>query len=93
MRKQKPESWVVYRTASKGMPEGVTAVCERAEWDAMEAARPGQQTLVQEGIPNEGVAERLARGKAGDPVPRVSRASTVPADPLPPAPVPADPAV
>lgn len=78
MSKQKPESWVVYRTASKGMPEGATAVCERAEWDAMEAARPGQQTLVQEGIPNEGVAERLARGKSGDPVPRVSRAVVLP---------------
>ncbi len=93
MSKQKPESWVVYRTASKGMPEGATAVCERSEWEAMEAARPGQQTLVQEGIVNEGVAERLARGKSGDPVPRVSRPAVLPAVDAPPPTAPAEPGV
>jgi hypothetical protein len=44
-----------------GKKSGINAVCEQAEWDAMERDRPGYHTLVQEGIPNEGEAERLAR--------------------------------
>jgi hypothetical protein len=32
----------------------------------MERARPGYHTLVRSGITNEGEAERLARGTAGD---------------------------
>jgi hypothetical protein len=44
----------------------VNAVCEQAEWDAMEARRPGYHTLVREGIATEAEAERLARGTAGD---------------------------
>jgi len=44
---------------------GVRAVCEQAEWDAMELANPGVNTLIQGGITNEGEAERLARGASG----------------------------
>ena len=39
---------------------------EQAEWDAMESAQPGYHTLVRSGITNEGEAERLARGTAGN---------------------------
>jgi hypothetical protein len=59
-------SWVVYRMALRGKPDGITAVCEQGEWDAMELTQPGQHTLVRGGITNEGEAERLARGTAGD---------------------------
>src|SRR5262245_6638845 len=65
-------SWVVYRVTIHGKPTGINAVCEQAEWDAMERDRPGHHTLVQAGITNEGVAESLARsalanGAAGKP--------------------------
>ncbi|MDB5309581.1 MAG: hypothetical protein JWO38_3783 [Gemmataceae bacterium] len=70
MRVRKVESWVVYRTAVKGQPTGVNAVCEAGEWEAMQAAQPGVLTLIQSGIASEGEAERLARGTSGDPVPR-----------------------
>jgi hypothetical protein len=66
-------SWVVYRVtlpARHGEPAGVNAVCPQAEWDAMELARPGYHTLVQEGIATESEAERLARGTSGDTRPR-----------------------
>jgi hypothetical protein len=33
----------------------------------MERAQPGHHKLIQAGIANEGEAERLARGTAGDP--------------------------
>jgi hypothetical protein len=58
--------WVVYTMAVSGKPAGGNAVCEQREWDEMEAARPGYHILVRSGIPNEGEAERLARGTAGD---------------------------
>jgi hypothetical protein len=67
---RRAESWVVYWTPVKGNPGGANAVCEQAEWDRMEADRPGYHTLVRAGIANEGEAERLARGTSGDPVPR-----------------------
>ncbi len=54
-------SWVVYKMTLHGKPVGVNAVCEQAEWDAMELARPGYHHLIQSGIANEGEAERLAR--------------------------------
>ena len=60
-------TWVVYRMTLRGKPAGVNAVCEQAEWDALELSRPGYHTLVRAGIRNEGEAERLARGTAGDP--------------------------
>jgi hypothetical protein len=63
-------TWVVYTIPMKGTPEGVRAVCDQREWAAMEAARPGYFTLVQGGFANEGEAERLARGRAGEVKPR-----------------------
>jgi hypothetical protein len=42
------------------------AVCEQAEWDALEAAEPGVRTLVRGRIGTEEEAERLARGTSGD---------------------------
>lgn len=64
------ESWVIYQSVTKGVAGGAHGVCGQAEWDAMERVSPGRQVLIQSGIANEGVAERLARGTAGDPVPR-----------------------
>jgi hypothetical protein len=53
-----------------GKQGGVNAVCEQAEWDAMELSRPGYHQLIQSGIANEGEAERLARsGQSGPPIP------------------------
>ena len=59
-------SWVVYKMTLHGKPLGVNAVCEQAEWDAMELARPGHHKLVRAGIATETEAERLARGTSGD---------------------------
>ncbi|MDB5307122.1 MAG: hypothetical protein JWO38_1324, partial [Gemmataceae bacterium] len=56
---------------------GPNAVCEQAEWDEMERLRPGAQTVVQFGIATEGIAERLARGRAGDPKPRFTRETAI----------------
>jgi hypothetical protein len=67
------ESWVVYQSAVKGQPAGPNAVCDQAEWEALEAAAPGQNRLIRAGIASEGEAERLARGTSGDPVPRAPR--------------------
>jgi hypothetical protein len=63
-------SWVVYRMTVKNNADGMNAVCEQGEWDAMELARPGYHTLVKSGITNECEAEKLARGTSGDPVRR-----------------------
>jgi hypothetical protein len=67
-------TWVVYTIPIKGTPEGVRAVCDEREWAAMERARPGFFTLVQGGIRNEGEAEQLARGTAGEAKPRNAKA-------------------
>ncbi len=67
------ESWVIYQVVNKGVVSGPNAVCELAEWEAMERARPGCTSVVQTGIADEAVAERLARGTSGDAVPRISR--------------------
>ena len=67
-------TWVVYTAPMKGQAEGVRAVCDEREWAAMEGARPGFFTLVQGGIKNEGEAERLARGTAGQARPRNAKA-------------------
>ena len=69
----KKSLWVVYRMNVRGSPDGINAVCEQAEWDAMELAKPGQHTLIQARIGSEGEAERLARGTSGDPVKRRPR--------------------
>jgi hypothetical protein len=58
---EKPVSWVVYRMTIHGKSNGMHAVCEQDEWDAMERARPGYHTLILGGIATEGEAERLAR--------------------------------
>ena len=34
--------WVVYTTDPLGKTPGINVVCEQAEWDAMERAKPGQ---------------------------------------------------
>jgi hypothetical protein len=70
---RRPLSWVVYRVTIKGQADGPNAVCEQAEWEAMERDRPGLHTLVRAGIASEGEAERLARGTSGDPAPRAAR--------------------
>jgi hypothetical protein len=76
MRKtEQVEVWVVYLMTLHGKPEGMLAVCEQAEWDAMELARPGYHKLIRQGIASEGEAERLARGTSGDPKPRLPRRS------------------
>ena len=84
----RPQSWVVYRVTIKGQTAGPNAVCEQAEWEAMERDRPGLHTLIRAGITSEGEAERLARGTSGDPVPRAARAAA-PATPAPAATTPA----
>ena len=61
--KEQTISWVVYLTPLHKKPDGMKAVCEQSEWDAMELARPGYYTLIRAGILNEGEAERLARGE------------------------------
>ena len=58
--------WVLYRMTIHGRPAQVNAVCRQAEWDEMEARRPGYHTLVRSGIASEAEAERLARGTSGD---------------------------
>lgn len=63
---EKPSEWVVYRMTVHGKLSGMNAVCEQAEWDAMELTKPGYHTLVQAGITNEGQAERLARSAPVD---------------------------
>ena len=68
-------SWVVYKMTLHGKQEQMNAVCEQSEWDKMELSRPGYHTLVQSGIASENEAERLARGTAGDPMPRRSAQS------------------
>jgi hypothetical protein len=72
MSTQKIVSWVVYKKTIHNQAEGMNAVCEQSEWEAMERARPGYHTLIRPGITNEGEAERLARGTAGDSKVRVS---------------------
>jgi hypothetical protein len=70
MRTQEIGSWVVYQMTLKGKPSTMNAICEQAEWDAMELDRPGHHVLIRKGITNEGQAEQLARGTSGDPVKR-----------------------
>ncbi len=65
----KPEesvTWAVYQVGTQEKTAGLNVVCEQAEWDELERARPGYHTLVRGGIPNEGEAELLARGTSGD---------------------------
>jgi hypothetical protein len=57
--------WVVYRMTLHGKQDGVLAVCDQGEWEAMEFARPGYHTLIRAGIANEGEAEKVARVAQG----------------------------
>jgi hypothetical protein len=59
-------AWVVYETAATHSKGPGRAVCSQEEWDAMELDNPGGLKLIQSGITNEGQAEALARGTAGD---------------------------
>ena len=59
---EQPNHWVVYLMTLHGKKDGLNAVCEQGEWEAMELARPGYHRLVQAGIASEAEAERLARG-------------------------------
>jgi hypothetical protein len=65
-RTQEVPAWVVFRMTIPGKPQQVNAVCEQAEWDEMEARRPGFHLLVRSGIASEAEAEKLARGTSGD---------------------------
>jgi len=66
-------SWVVYQATFDRKASGMAAVCEQAEWDAMERSAPGTRTLIRAGIANEGEAERLARSlPAVPPAPQVA---------------------
>ena len=66
------ETWVVYLMTGKNL-DGIKAVCEKIEWEALERARPGLHRLIQGGIATESEAELLARGVSGDPKPRRSK--------------------
>ena len=55
------KSWVVYVTSADSKVGALNAVCEQAEWDAMELQRPGYHTLVRSGIASEAEAEKAAR--------------------------------
>lgn len=70
--------WVVYRHPADAAGDGAMGVCRAAEWPGLDAARPGLLTLVRTDLPSEGLAERVARGTAGDPVPRAKPARAVP---------------
>lgn len=67
--------WVVYRMTMPGNAPGGNVVCERREWDALDGQQPGLHTLLHTGLGTEREAELLARGTAGDPVPRKSKAN------------------
>lgn len=58
------ESWVVYLMTIYKQPDGVRAVCEQSEWDAMELARPGHHHLIRGNIATEVEAEIFARRDA-----------------------------
>ena len=68
--RERGDTWVVYRVVVGGEATGPLAVCGQREWEEYELERPGARSLVEGGIENEGVAERLARGTSGDPKPR-----------------------
>ncbi len=66
MRKSEEASaWVVYQKVINNKTPAITVVCEQAEWDALELADPGHNTLVKAGITNEAEAELLARTTSG----------------------------
>lgn len=69
MRKtNRSEFWAVYRRTMIHHKKRfeTNAVCEQAEWDAMELAEPGVHALIRGRITTEEEAEKLARGISGD---------------------------
>lgn len=58
--------WVVYRMTLYGGIVAGNVVCERREWEEIEAVRPGFHALLHSGIKTEQEAEKLARGTSGD---------------------------
>jgi hypothetical protein len=69
---EKTATWVVYLMTIKKQ-DGMKAVCEQTEWDAMEMKRPGYHQFIQGGFTNEAEAELVARGESGATKPRASR--------------------
>jgi hypothetical protein len=67
------DSWVIYREIVNGEVIGPNGVCEQDEWEAMEWATPGGTFVIQSGIADERVAEKLARGASGEAALRVWR--------------------
>jgi hypothetical protein len=72
MMSEEVKTWVVYLMTVKNT-NGMKAVCEKTEWDAMDKARPGLHHLIQDGITSESEAELLARGVSGDSKPWTSK--------------------
>jgi hypothetical protein len=66
---EKIATWVVYLMTLR-KHDGMKAVCEQIEWDAMELARPGNHHFIQGGFTSEAEAELLARGDSGANKPR-----------------------
>jgi hypothetical protein len=56
-------AWVVFWMTIHKRVDRLAAVCDQAEWDAMERARPGYHQLIQQGIATEAEAELLARSQ------------------------------
>jgi hypothetical protein len=73
-RQQRIDMWVVYQVFKGEESTGVKAVCTQQEWDQMRLAEQrDRHTLIKGHLTNEGEAERLARGTAGDPAIRLPR--------------------
>ncbi len=69
---EKTATWVVYLMTIRKQ-DGMKAVCEQSEWEAMERSRPGFHQLIQAGFTSEAEAELIARGQSGAAKPRVSK--------------------
>jgi hypothetical protein len=66
---KEPMAWVVYKMSLFASAAARNAICTQSEWGVMEAARPGQHTLIRGQIGSEGEAERLARDLQTPPEP------------------------
>ena len=66
---RRAEFWVMYERTVKVQKKQIVsnAVCEQAEWEAMERAEPGANTLVRERI---GSRRRRRNSPGGRPVER-----------------------
>ena len=84
MRSTRTQTWVVYSMPLRASDTPMRFICEQSEWDAMNLAKPGYYSLIQAGIENEGEAERLARGTAGEAKSRTAKSiNTLPKLPPP----------